>query len=112
MHMKKLYWFDLKMYKEMIAQANIGGYEAKIGDTRLMKQRDIILFKTSMMQDGWDYFPVRLEVSDSPFFKYVCENDFERLCREYEMHSSGAMIGGVGDEISLMFCPYIKRIKN
>ena len=84
MHMKKPYWFDKELYREMIIQSNIGGYEATLGATRLMKQRGHLLFKTSMMQDGWEYFPVRIEEEkDVPVFKYVCENDFERLCREY-----------------------------
>ena len=112
MHTKKPYWFDLTMFKKMIEQANIGGYKATIGRTRYMKQRDHMLFKTSMMQDGWEYFPVRLEIDGVPFFKYVCENDFDRLCREYEMYSSGALIIGEGDEISLILCPQIKRVKN
>lgn len=96
----------------MIAQSNIGGYEATISATRVMKQRGHLLFKTSMMQDGWEYFPVRTEEGGAPAFKYVCENDFERLCREYRMYSSGAMMGGSGDKITIMFCPHIKRISN
>jgi hypothetical protein len=113
MHSKTPYWFDKNMMAAMEQQASSGGYQAEMGATRAMKTRGNLLFSTSMMQDGWDYFPVSLETdfNEISVLKYVCENDFKRLCREYQMLDVGAMMGGPS-AILMMFCPHIKKIKN
>lgn len=111
MHMKKLYWFDKNLLEELEAQREAGGYTAAIGTTRQMRANNTLLYKTSMMQDGWDYFPLRLEINGVPVFRYVCENDFDRVCRDFVIYDLGAMIGGL-DESLLITCPHIKRHKD
>jgi len=108
--MKKHYWFDKHLLNNLEESKESGGIIASIGTTRRMRANGTLLYKNSMMQDGWDYFPLRLEIDGQPTFRYVCENDFHKLCREYKMYDLGAMMRVLNVlQQTIVVCPHIKQ---